>query len=140
MRGINKVILCGLVGQDPKVRTTPSGRQLCELSLATDRRVKSGEDWTTTTDWHRVTLWERDAEICQRYVRKGTAVSIEGELRTDQWTDQDGRKKSKLRVHARRLDIIGKPTRSTDPPPATRAPERTHPALAEDPASEQIPF
>jgi single-strand DNA-binding protein len=108
MRGINHVFLVGHVGQDPESRSTANGRTLCQLSLATNRSVKSGETWTSETDWHRVVLWERNAEIASQYVRKGSSVGIEGELRVSKWTDKDGVRRSRTEVYARRLHLMGK--------------------------------
>ena len=108
MRGINHVFLVGHVGQDPESRSTSNGRAVCQLSLATNRAVKSGDAWTSETDWHRVVLWERNAEIASQYLQKGSSVGIEGELRVSKWTDKDGIRRSRSEVHARRLHLLGR--------------------------------
>jgi single-strand DNA-binding protein len=92
MSGINKVILIGNLGADPEVRYTPSGDAVATLSVATSERWKdkqTGEP-VEKTEWHRVILWRRLAEIAQQYLHKGSKVYIEGKLATRKWTDQSG--------------------------------------------------
>lgn len=92
MRGVNKVILVGVLGRDPESKTFPNGGSLCQFSIATS------ESWTDkntgerkeVTEWHRIVLNNRLGEIAQQYLRKGSKVYIEGSLRTRQWTDQNG--------------------------------------------------
>ncbi len=135
MRGINHVFLVGRAGQDPEPRTTANGRTLCQLSLATNRPVKSGDSWTSETDWHRVVLWERNAEIASQFVQKGSSVGIEGELRVSKWTDKEGVRRSRTEIHARRLHLLGR----SQSRPAARD---TASASGSDAASERasIPF
>ena len=94
-RGINKVILVGNLGQDPEVRYLPNGGAVANLSLATSdtwRDKQSGEQ-KERTEWHRVVLYGKLAEIASEYLRKGAQVYIEGELRTRKWTDQSGQER-----------------------------------------------
>ena len=105
MRGINKVILVGTCGQDPEVRYLPNGNAVTNLSLATS------EQWTDKqtgqrverTEWHRVTLFGKVAEIAGEYLRKGSQVYIEGKLHTREW-EKDGIKRYSTEVH---VDIKG---------------------------------
>jgi single-strand DNA-binding protein len=92
--GVNKVILIGNVGKDPELRYTPSGQAVCDLSLATN------ENWTDKngqkqerTEWHRVVLWGKPAEIVKQYVTKGQKLYVEGRLQTRSWDDKDGKKR-----------------------------------------------
>lgn len=91
-RGINKVILVGNVGQDPEMRYMPSGGAVCNLSIATSEswNDKASGEKKEQTEWHRVVLFGKLAEIAGEYVKKGTQLYIEGELRTRKWTDQAG--------------------------------------------------
>jgi len=86
---VNKVILIGNLGADPDVRTTPSGQMVASLSLATSETFtdRAGEK-KTTTEWHRVQLWGKQAELAQRYLSKGRKVYIEGRIQTRSWDDQ----------------------------------------------------
>lgn len=105
MRGINKVILVGTCGQDPEVRYMPNGNAVTHLSLATS------EAWTDKqtgqkvekTEWHRVVLFGKVAEIAGEYLRKGSQCYIEGKLKTREW-EKDGIKRYSTEVH---VDING---------------------------------
>lgn len=91
-RGVNKVILVGNVGQDPEMRYMPSGGAVCNLSIATSEswNDKQTGEKKEQTEWHRVVLFGKLAEIAGEYVKKGTQLYIEGQLRTRKWTDQSG--------------------------------------------------
>jgi len=88
---LNKVILIGNLGVDPETRFTQSGVQVTTFSLATTERWKdqNGQQ-QTATEWHRVVVWRRLAEICSQYLHKGSKVYIEGKLQTRKWQDQNG--------------------------------------------------
>ncbi len=91
-RGVNKVILVGHLGQDPEVRYMPNGGAVATLSLATSEtwRDKQSGEQKEKTEWHRVVLFGKLAEIAGEYLRKGSQVYIEGALRTRKWADQSG--------------------------------------------------
>ncbi|MGC9023052.1 MAG: single-stranded DNA-binding protein, partial [Dissulfurimicrobium sp.] len=76
-RGLNKVMLIGRLGADPEIRYTQDGTPVANLRLATNRAVKKGEQWEEETDWHRVIAWRRLAEICERYLNKGSLIYVE---------------------------------------------------------------
>ena len=90
---INKVMLIGNLGADPETRFTPSGSQVTTVNLATDEMWtdKSGER-QTRTEWHRLVLWRRLAEIAGQYLKKGSEIYVEGRLQTRNWDDQNGRR------------------------------------------------
>ncbi|RAT20387.1 single-stranded DNA-binding protein, partial [Lonsdalea populi] len=91
-RGVNKVILVGHLGQDPEVRYTPNGKAVTGLNLATSetwRDKQTGEN-RENTEWHRIVLFGKLAEVAGEYLRKGSQVYIEGQLRTRKWTDNSG--------------------------------------------------
>lgn len=94
-RGINKVILIGNLGQDPEVRYMPNGGAVANLTLATSEswRDKQTGEMKEQTEWHRVVLFGKLAEIAGEYLRKGSQVYVEGQLRTRKWTDQAGQEK-----------------------------------------------
>ncbi|EKS9203497.1 single-stranded DNA-binding protein [Enterobacter cloacae] len=91
-KGVNKVILVGNLGQDPEVLYLPSGGAVCSLTLATSEswRDKATGEQKEQTEWHRVVLFGKLAEVAGEYLRKGSQVYIEGQLRTRKWTDQAG--------------------------------------------------
>ena len=110
MASFNKVILLGNLTRDPQVRYTPSGTAVAEIGLAVnrywfDKQSNSRREETTFVD---VTLWGRDAEVSGEYLAKGRPVLIEGRLQLDTWDDkQSGQKRSKLRVVAERMQMLG---------------------------------
>ncbi|MRT25180.1 single-stranded DNA-binding protein SSB1 [Enterobacteriaceae bacterium RIT697] len=94
-RGVNKVILVGNLGQDPEVRYMPNGGAVANITLATSEswRDKTTGENKEITEWHRVVLFGKLAEVAGEYLRKGSQVYIEGQLRTRKWTDQAGQEK-----------------------------------------------
>ncbi|EBW6364062.1 TPA: single-stranded DNA-binding protein [Salmonella enterica subsp. enterica serovar Muenchen] len=94
-RGLNKVMLIGHLGQDPEVRYLPNGNAVAMLSLATSDTWKDKQtgEQKDRTEWHRVVIYGKLAEIAGEYLRKGSQVYIEGELRTRKWTDQSGQER-----------------------------------------------
>jgi len=91
-RGVNKVILIGNLGQDPDTRYTPSGNAVVNLTLATDESYKDRQtgQMVPKTEWHRVVMFGKLAEVAGQYLRKGSKVYIEGKLQTRKWQGQDG--------------------------------------------------
>lgn len=95
MSSVNKAIILGNLGRDPEVRTMQSGDKVANLSIATSERWKdrnSGEQ-REKTEWHRVVIFGRLAEIVERYLKKGSKVYLEGKIQTRKWTDQSGQEK-----------------------------------------------
>ncbi|WP_414165164.1 single-stranded DNA-binding protein SSB1 [Superficieibacter sp. BNK-5] len=94
-RGVNKVILVGNLGQDPEVRYLPSGGAVANFTLATSEswRDKQTGETKEQTEWHRVVMFGKLAEVAGEYLRKGSQVYIEGQLRTRKWTDQSGQER-----------------------------------------------
>ena len=109
MRGVNKVILIGNLGADPDVKTTAGGTVITTLSVATSESWKdkqSGEQ-QERTEWHRVKLFGRLAEIAGEYLAKGRPVYIEGSIRTDKYTDKDGVQRYATDIIASELQMLG---------------------------------
>ena len=104
---INKVILIGRLGADPDVRYTPSGQAVATLSIATNEVWKDQDgNNQERTDWHRVVLWRRQAEVAGEYLKKGHRVYIEGQLRTRSWDDKDGVKRWTTEVIAQNMQLL----------------------------------
>ncbi len=91
-RGVNKVILIGNLGQDPETRYTPNGNAVVNLNLATDESYKDRQtgQLVPKTEWHRIVMFGKIAEVAGQYLRKGSKVYIEGKLQTRKWQGQDG--------------------------------------------------
>ena len=109
MASVNKVILIGNLGKDPEVRYAPSGSAICNVTIATSRQWKdktSGER-QEETEWHRVTFFDRMAEVAGEYLKKGKSVYIEGRLKTRKWTDKEGVERYSTDIMADRMEMLG---------------------------------
>jgi single-strand DNA-binding protein len=109
MASVNKVILLGNCGRDPEVRYLPSGQAVANVSIATSSRRKdrnSGE-MVEDTQWHRVTFYDRLAEIAGEYVKKGRPLYVEGRIKYGKYTDQAGVEKNTVDIIATELQLLG---------------------------------
>ena len=106
MASYNRVVLVGNLTRDPELRYIPSGTAVSEIGLAVNDRVKKGDQWVDETTFVDVTLWARTAEVANEYLSKGSSVLIEGRLKLDMW-EKDGQKRSKLRVVADKMQMLG---------------------------------
>ncbi|WP_353569979.1 single-stranded DNA-binding protein [Candidatus Albibeggiatoa sp. nov. BB20] len=106
---LNKVMLIGRLGNDPEIRATASGSSVANLSVATNSGYKDNQtgEWRETTEWHRVVLFARSAEVARDYLRKGSQVYIEGRLQTRKWQDQTGIEKYTTEIVGERMEMIG---------------------------------
>ena len=109
MASVNKVILIGNLGRDPEIRFTPGGAQVCNFTLATNEqwKDKSGQR-QERTEWHRIVVWGKQAEICKEYLAKGRQVYVEGSLQTREWNDRDGNKRTTTEIRAIRIQLLGR--------------------------------
>ena len=108
-RGVNKVILVGNLGKDPETRYMPSGSAVTNLTLATSEQWKdkqSGEQ-QERTEWHKIAMFGRLAEIAAEYLRKGSQVYIEGKLRTRKWQDKEGKDRWTTEIVADEMQMLG---------------------------------
>lgn len=107
-RGINKVILIGLLGKDPEVRYMPSGGAVANITVATSETWKDKQTGQAQerTEWHRVVFFNRLAEIVGEYLKKGSKIYIEGSLRTRKWQDQSGQDKYTTEVVANEMQML----------------------------------
>ena len=153
-RGVNKVILVGNLGNDPEVKYTQGGMAVCTLSLATTS-VRKDKDGNTQerTEWHRVKLFGKLGEIAGEYLRKGRQVYIEGSIRYDKFTGQDGVEKYFTDIVADEMQMLGggggeggqrgerqeRPQRSA-PAQRKEAPAAAKADFGEDFADDDIPF
>ena len=105
---LNRVILLGRLGRDPEVRYAQSGTTVATLNLATDERRPDGSGgWKNETEWHRVVLFGKQADLAKQYLNKGREVLIEGSLRTRQWQDKDGQKRWTTEVVCQNMRFVG---------------------------------
>jgi single-strand DNA-binding protein len=108
-RGVNKVILVGNLGKDPETRYMPSGSAVTNLTLATSESWKDKQtgDQQERTEWHKIAMFGRLAEIAAEYLRKGSQVYIEGKLRTRKWQDKEGKDRYTTEIVADEMQMLG---------------------------------
>lgn len=118
MSSVNKVILVGNLGLDPEFKTIPSGGMVTNIRIATSefRKNKATGISTENTEWHRVVLFDRLADLAEKYLTKGSQVYIEGKLRTRKWQAQDGTERYMTEVVADVMQFLGKPIPRTVEP------------------------
>jgi single-strand DNA-binding protein len=165
MASVNKVILVGNCGRDPEIRYLPSGQAVANVSVATSskRKDKNTGETVEDTQWHRVTFYDRLAEIAGEYVKKGRPIYVEGRLKYGKYTDKDGIEKNTVDIIATEMQLLGSregmggPSGGGDeegggggarrPAPAPRAaapaaqrPAAAKPATGFDDMDDDIPF
>lgn len=107
-RSLNKAMIIGNLGADPEVRSTSGGTRVATLSVATSRQwtSRSGEQ-QERTEWHRIVCWDKLGEICERYLKKGDRVYVEGRIEYRQWEGQDGQTRYTTEIRAREMIMLG---------------------------------
>lgn len=142
MAGFNKVILLGNLTRDPVLRYLPNNVAVCDLGIAVSRRWRDREgNQKEEVCFVDATAWGRQAETINQYMAKGRSILIEGRLKLDQWTGQDGQKRSKLSVVVENFQFVGLRTETGEPaaePRAVPEPGLTGPPVTEEPLA--IPF
>lgn len=139
MASYNRVVLVGNLTRDPELRFTPNNTAVSDIGLAiNDRRKNASGDWVEETTFVDVTLWGRTAEVANEYLNKGSSCLIEGRLKLDTW-EKDGKRQSKLRVVAERMQMLGGRGGGGGGGgrPAARVAD---PSEAEAPSDDDIPF
>lgn len=141
MAGINKVIIVGHLGNDPEMRSMPNGEAVANISVATS------ESWTDkatgerkeVTEWHRIVLYRRLAEIAGQYLHKGSQVYVEGRLKTRKWQDNNGQDRYTTEIQGDNLQMLGSSQGAQTP---SAAAQKTTPAQPNQPAEfdDNIPF
>jgi single-strand DNA-binding protein len=105
---VNKVILVGRLGRDPETRYTSGGQAVCNFSMATDETFKdrSGER-QKRTEWHKIVVWGKQAEIAQQYLKKGSQLYLEGRIQSREWTDKEGNKRTSFEIVCSNFRMLG---------------------------------
>ena len=131
MASVNKVILVGNLGVDPEMRHTSSGDPVCTLSVATSEKFKNRNgELQTITEWHKVVLFRRLAEIANQYLRKGSSAYFEGQLKTRKWTDKNGLERYTTEIEANELNLLDRPDSYSEAVgPVVAVKERVSPPL-----------
>jgi single-strand DNA-binding protein len=142
-RGINKVIIVGNLGADPETRYMPSGSAVTNLSVATSETWKDKQtgEQKERTEWHKVAMFNRLAEIAAEYLRKGSQVYIEGKLRTRKWQDRDGNDRWTTEIVADEMQMLGgRGAGGSAPMSSDRGPSSGPPQGPPDDFEDDIPF
>ena len=105
---VNKVILVGRLGRDPETRYTSGGQAVANFSVATDESYKdrNGER-QKRTEWHKIVVWGKQAEIAQQYLKKGSLIFIEGRIQSREWQDKEGQKRTSFEIVATNFRMLG---------------------------------
>jgi single-strand DNA-binding protein len=105
---VNKVILVGRLGRDPETRFTSGGQAVANFSVATDETYKdrNGER-QKRTEWHKIVVWGKQAEIAQQYLKKGSLIFIEGRIQSREWQDKEGQKRTSFEIVATNFRMLG---------------------------------
>lgn len=155
MASFNRVILLGNLTRDPELRYIPSGTAVTEIGLAVNDRYKnSSGEWVEEVTFVDVTLWARTAEVATEYLSKGSPVLIEGRLKLHTWENNEGQKRSKLRVTADRMQLLGSrgeggggggggggpPAQQQDTQYSQQAPPAAQEGPPSEPSESDIPF
>ena len=141
-RGINKVIIVGNLGGDPETRYMPSGAAVTNLTVATNESWKDKQtgEQKERTEWHKVAMFGRLAEIGAEYLRKGSQVYIEGSLRTRKWQDRDGNDRYTTEVIANEMQMLGGRGGGSAPMGGDPGPASQPPPPKADEFDDDIPF
>jgi single-strand DNA-binding protein len=154
MAGVNKVILVGNLGSDPEVRYFDGGAVVAKFNIATSESYtnRNGEK-VEQTEWHRIEVWNKTAQIAEKYLKKGNQVYIEGSIRSENWVDKEGQQRNGITIRATNMTLLGgspsgagapqaasnQPLASYDSKPSDQSP--ISPALAADSNDEDdLPF
>ncbi|MFD2936032.1 single-stranded DNA-binding protein [Spirosoma flavum] len=110
MASLNKMTIIGNLGADPEVRYLDGGAVVATFNVATTEKYtnRNGEK-VEQTEWFRVELWNEQAKVAEKYLKKGNSVYVEGRLRTELWTDKEGKERTSLRVRANTMQLLGSP-------------------------------
>lgn len=144
---VNKVILVGNVGKDPEVKQIDESTTVANFPLATSKKgykLKNGTEIPERTDWHNIVVWRGLAKIVEKYVKKGTQVYIEGEIRTRSYEDKDGVKRWVTEIYASDLQMLGNKPSGQSSPQITPSPSAHLPPengdLPEGDEIDKLPF
>lgn len=140
MRGVNKVILVGVLGKDPETKTFANGGSLTQFSIATS------ETWTDKntgerkeqTEWHNIVLQNKLGEIAQQYLRKGSKVYIEGSLNTRKWTDQNGQERYTTQIKGQQMQMLDSANGNNQQQAQAQPPQQPKPTYAKNTQQTQV--
>jgi single-strand DNA-binding protein len=144
MASFNRVILVGNLTKDVELRHIPSGTAVTDISLAVNERIKKNDQWVEEVNYFDVTLWGKTAEVAGLYLTKGSSVLIEGRLKQDKWEQEDGQKRSKIKIIGERMQMLGAKSGGGQHRPASSADSHQPEAVSANaqfaPPEDEVPF
>jgi|ERR1035437_4091857 single-strand DNA-binding protein len=140
MSGVNKVILVGRLGKDPEVKYLEGGIAVAKITLATseNRKNKEGER-VEFTEWHNINLWRNNAELAEKYLKKGMLIYVEGKIRTRSW-EKDGVKRYTTEIEGDYFHMLGKKEDGTGGSNEFKTSEASLPSVEEGTPTDDLPF
>ncbi len=139
MASFNRVILVGNLTRDIELRRTPQGTAVTDLGLAVNERIKRNDEWVDEVNFFDVTLWGRTAEVANEYLTKGSPILIEGRLKYETWSQEDGTKRSKVKVIGEKMQMLSARGGGGGPSAQPSSQQRSQSSVASAPASYQAP-
>jgi single-strand DNA-binding protein len=151
MAGVNKVILLGHLGSDPEVKYLEGDKVVANLSLATSEAYQDRNgNRVEQTEWHDLELWDQQAKIAEKYLKKGSQIYVEGKIKSDKWTDEQGQNRKKMKIRVLSFTMVGgKPEGMATNTPAPAAgmaampsssPAPSAPMVSLDEGDDDLPF
>jgi single-strand DNA-binding protein len=135
MAGVNKVILLGHLGSDPEVKYLEGDKVVANLSLATSEAYQDRNgNRVEQTEWHDLELWDQQAKIAEKYLKKGSQIYVEGKIKSDKWTDEQGQNRKKMKIRVLSFTMVGGKPEGI----ATNTPAPTT-GMASTPSSSAVP-
>ena len=129
---MNRVFLSGNLGQKPELRNAKTGLAICNFTVATNQRAKKDDEWVNHTDWHRIVVFGKQGEHCEKYLDKGAKVIVEGRIQYRSYEDKEGQRRFMTEIIADRVEFLTRPENGTsqyqekpqarDPMPAEEIP------------------
>jgi single-strand DNA-binding protein len=150
MAGVNKVILLGHLGADPEVKYLEGEKVVANLSLATSEAYQDRNgNRVEQTEWHDLELWDQQAKIAEKYLKKGSQIYVEGKIKSDKWTDEQGQNRKKMKIRVLSFTMVGgkpegmaaapAPIAGTSAMPSS-APVPSAPMVSLDEGDDDLPF
>ena len=140
MAGVNKAMIVGRLGKDPELRSTQSGKKCGTFSVATSKTWISNGNKEEKTEWHKIVVWEKLADLAEKYLKKGVQVYIEGELQTRSWQDQQGQKHFVTEIVANSMTFLESVKRADEIPTSSVEPAAEVKQEKYNPNDDDIPF
>lgn len=140
MANLNRVMVMGHLGRDPELRYTQGRQAVVNMSIATTEHFEKDGQKHEKTEWHNTVAWGRQAEAAAKYLKKGSAVFVEGKLQTRKWQDKEGKDRYTTEIVAQTVQFLGSPNQQGQGHPAQQPSQPSQPGYPDSPGMDQVPF